>query len=93
MISKSNSKYLEVYPYSTEFSKGLKVTGIINKGESFLFTQGKWQDMTEFRDDLTERAYNQCAKETDGNKAYPPIELKKETFAVDNYPIKAILAE
>ena len=85
--------YTEVFPYSTEFSTGLTVRGIINEGESWLYTDGKWSDMTSAEDSLIERAYKQF------NAAYDPVRMpsdikrdSKDTFTVDNYPIKAILA-
>lgn len=84
--------FTEVFPFSASFEKGLAVRGIINKGESFLFTDGKWIDMTEMKEDLLERAYTQCANDLESNKGLPEIELDKNTVTVDNYPIKAILA-
>ncbi len=84
--------FTEVFPFSASFKKGLTVRGIINKGESFLFTDGKWIDMTETKDSLLERAYTQCADDLSTNKWLPEIMLDKSTVTVDNYPIKAILA-
>ena len=85
-------KYAEVFPYSTKFFDGMTTNGIVNKGESFLYTNGKWTDMTEAKDSLIERAYKQCAEEGASDKALPDIELDKKTFVIDNYPIKAISA-
>ena len=82
--------YTEVFPFSAKFAEGLTVTGIVNKGESFLFTDGKWVDMTEMKESLLERAYQQCAEDLISNKALPETELDKTTVTVDNYPIKAI---
>lgn len=88
-----SAKYTEVIPYSAEFFEGMTVKGIINKGESYLFTDGKWTDMSTMKDSLTERAYEQCSNEIATDKALPDLKLKgKESMAVDNYPIKAILA-
>lgn len=78
------------FPYSTNFFHGMTVKGIINKGESFLYSNGKWTDMTEMKDSLLNRAFEQCAKGLKSNKAVPEIELNKKEFALDNYPIKAI---
>ena len=90
---KDGSKvFTEVFPFSASFNKGLTVRGIINKGESYLFTDGKWVDMTETKDSLLERAYTQCADDLATNKGLPEIELNKSTVTIDNYPIKAILA-
>lgn len=95
LTMKRGDTYTEVFPYgtqiNTEIVKELAVKGIINKGESYLFTNGKWNDMTAMRDSLLERAYKQCAENIASDKAVPDIELDKNTFAVDNYPIKGIL--
>lgn len=92
LTMKRDDAYTEVFPYSTPFFNGMTVKGIINKGESFIYTDGKWSDMTESRNSLLERAYRQCAEDLKSNKALPEIELDQKTFTVDNYPIKAILA-
>ena len=89
---KHGEKYAEVFPYSTGFFEGMTVSGIVNKGESFLYSDGKWTDMAEQKDSLLERAYKQCAESTASDKAVLDINPDKNTFAVDNYPIKAILA-
>ena len=86
------TKYLEVFPYSTPFSDGMKVNSVINKGESFVYTNGKWTDMTEKRQSLTDTAFLQCVKDYKNiNNTLPKIELDKNTFKIDNYPIKALL--
>ena len=96
LTMKRGEKYTEVFPYGTEITwetvDKLKMTGIVNPGESFLFTDGKWNDMTDMKDSLIDRAYQQCAENIASDKAVPDIELDKKTMAVDNYPIKAILA-
>ena len=84
--------YTEVFPYSTKFFGGMSVKGIVNKGESFLYKDGKWTDMNERKGSLLESAYKQCAEGLKNNKDVPEIELDKSTFAIDNYPIKAISA-
>ena len=85
--------YSEVFPYSTAFSSGLSVRGIVNEGESYLYTDGKWSDMTAAKDSLIERAYQQCVAELGSRKTMTPIRLdSKATFIIDNYPIKAILS-
>ena len=85
--------YTEVFPYSTEFYEGMTVRGIINKGESWLFTDGKWTDMSDMKGSLVDRAYEQCTEELNSDKSLPELKIKgKDSFTVDNYPIKAILA-
>ena len=96
LTMKNGDTYTEIFPYSTrldtEIVEGLSVNGIVNQGESFLYTGGKWTDMTEMKDILLQRAYLQCTQNIASDKALPDIELDKKTFTVDNYPIKAILA-
>ncbi len=77
--------------YETE-TRMARVTGIINPGESFLYTDGKWSDMSERKESLMDTAYQQCAQVVASDKAIPQFELNKRDFTVDNYPIKAILS-
>ena len=65
---------------------------ICNEGESFLYKDGKWVDMTEAKESLLKRAYQQCTETFASDSALPKIEIKENTFTFDNYPIKAILA-
>ena len=67
--------------------------GVINKGESYFYKDGKWTDMSEIKDSLIERAHRQLVDKLGSKKTFTPISLdSKDTFTVDNYPIKAILA-
>ena len=87
-----NIAYMEIVPYATEFYKGITVKGIINKGESYLYTDGKWKDMSEMKSSPTERACRQCTDEVVSNTTLPKIDPpEKDKMAIDNYPIKAIL--
>ena len=90
-VTDDGTVYTEVFPYSTKFSGGMDVRGIINKGESFIYKDGKWTDMSEIKESLIERAYEQLVKKLGSRKNITPISLdSKKTFTVDNYPIKAI---
>ena len=95
LTMKHGDTYTEVFPYGTELNtdivEGLTMKGIINQGESYLLTENKWNDMTNMKDSLIERAYQQCTENIVSDKALPDIELDKKTFVIDNYPIKAIL--
>lgn len=85
--------YTEVFPYSTRFSGGLNVRGIVNKGESYLYKEGKWTDMSEMKDSLIDRAYKRLNEKLGSKTTFTPISLdSKDVFTVDNYPIKAILS-
>ena len=90
-VTDDGTVYTEVFPYSTKFSGGMDVRGIINKGESFIYKNGKWTDMSDIKESLIERAYEQLVKKLGSRKNITPISLdSKKTFTVDNYPIKAI---
>ena len=66
---------------------------MVNKGESYLYTDGKWRDMTDMIDSLTDRAYKYCGETLKADTTLPEFALKgRDSMAVDNYPIKAIIA-
>ena len=49
--------------------------------------------MSAMKESLRDRAYEQCVKEILSDKALPELAVKdKSALAIDNYPIKAILA-
>lgn len=81
------TKYTEVIPYASSM-QGVTAIGVINKGESYIFTNNKWNDISNMKDTLAQYAYE------DNLKANLPDVFKAqsaEDIAVDNYPIKAIL--
>ena len=87
--------YTEVFPYSTEFFRNMTVRGVVNEGESFLYSDGKWSDMTASKDSLIDRAFEQGAKEINSMRLIEGMGIElhtdsKDSFTVDNYPIKAI---
>ena len=83
--------YTESFPYSMGFYKGMTVKGVINKGESWFYSDGKWSDMSDIRDSLIDTAYRHCIEEFDPDDLKDIEADSKETFTIDNYPIKAIL--
>ena len=84
--------YTEYVPYSTDFHAGVSVNGVINKGESYLYSNGKWSDMTDIKESLTDKAFSQSAVDITNNKLVPPLEgITRDRIRIDNYPIKAIL--
>ena len=85
--------YTEMFPYAIAFVDGLTVNGIINEGESYLYSDGKWSDMSSMKDSLTDKAYEQAKNEIISNIMLPSVtDYSKDKTAVDNYPIKAVLA-
>lgn len=88
-----NTVYTDVLPYSTAFAAEMSVKGIINKGESYFYSDGKWSDMSDLKDDLIETAFKQGVEEIGSMKLMYEVKLdSKDTFTIDNYPIKAISA-
>lgn len=83
-----NTRYTDVAPYATNLMHEVVANGVINKGESYLFTLGKWCDLYDLKDTIAESLYKQNASENlpDAFKAKSVADI-----AVDNYPIKAIL--
>ena len=90
-----NTTYTNVIPYATNVipygaSKNdeTKAIGIINKSESYLFNNGKWTDLTEFKDDFAK-----IALELDNTRSSPDSfkALSIDRITIDNFPIKAIL--
>ncbi len=87
--SSKGSGYTEVVSYANNMGTGAKAKGIVNKGESYRFSDGKWTDLAELSDELKAGLYEQ-------NKAIEmipkPFKAKStDDIAVDNYPIKAML--
>ena len=85
--------YSEVFPYSTQIGDGVKVSAVVNHGESYRFEKGVWTDLSRMIASHTDIAIEQINNEIGKNERKLSIKLdNKDTFAVDNYPIKAILA-
>lgn len=81
-------RFTDVIPYASNIGPDVKANGIINKGESFLFSNGNWTDMSYLVNSLSKHVYSQSIKENlpDDFKA-----LNSNDIAIDNYPIKGIL--
>lgn len=81
------SHYADVIPYGVTFNEDVVATGVINNGESCLFTDGSWADMTESTDIYSQKAYehninDNIAEEFKANSV--------DDIIIDNYPIKGI---
>ena len=64
----------------------------MNHGESYLFEKGVWTDLSRMIGSHTDIAFEQINNEIGKKERELSIKLdSKDTFAVDNYPIKAIL--
>ncbi len=81
-------RYTDVVPYASSIQSGVIANGVINKGESFLFTDGQWRDICDIKEKLISTAYNNNVE------THLPDAFKAQSIdgiAVDNYPIKALL--
>ncbi len=85
-------KYTDVLPYSAQCIKDLPVKGVVNKGESYLFSEGKWTDISTIKDSLIEKAHDQGEPVLHARDLPELDPLSKDKYTIDNYPIKAILA-
>lgn len=82
------SHYTDVIPYATNFHhQEATAKGIINNGESYLFTDGNWTDLNNLKDTYSKQAYEHNIKE---NMADEFKARSVEDIALDNYPIKGI---
>lgn len=82
------TRYVEFVSYANNMDIGAKAIGIVNKGESYRFTNNEWTDLSELTDDLLEGLYKQ------NEELDIMVDFKAhsaEDIAVDNYPIKAML--
>ena len=87
--------YTNVIPYATNaipygISPDSQVIakGVINKGESYMFNDGKWTDLTDKRAEFSEKAL-----EDDNTRGVPENfkAMSIDRITIDNFPIKAIL--
>lgn len=86
------SVYTDVLSIGANIFNNSKVYGIVNEGESYLYTDGKWSDMVNEKDRLLDEALRICAEEigSDFSDVMESID-GKEDISIDNFPIKAIL--
>lgn len=82
------SRYTDIISYANSRQDGAIANGVINKGESYLFTNGKWNDLVDVKDTLAKTAYEHNKQENmfESFKAQNLSDI-----AVDNFPIKGIL--
>ena len=90
-----STSYTDVIPYATNVfgydsnkDNEAVAKGVINKGESYSFRDGKWKDLTEIKDELAKTAL-----EEDNTRNVPDNfkALSIDRITIDNFPIKAIL--
>ena len=89
------STYTEVIPYAANavpygMARTFEVTAncVVNKGESYLFSGGKWADLADVKGEYPKLAYEQHSEKNLPEGFMPE---SADGFAIDNYPIKAIL--
>ena len=65
--------YSDVVPFSINIFDGTHktlVNSVVNSGESYFFTDGKWTDMADIREDITDATYRQTLDYTRSQKSY-----------------------
>ena len=86
-------KYSEVYSaivngYST---KDVTVKTVINKGESYIYQDGKWKDLSDLKAQKEQALYNDETKDDTEEEIAETFLNGLKDFGIDNYPIKAFL--
>lgn len=74
--------------FAYDWNKPISVNTVVNEGESLFFTNGKWSDLLEHRDEFAETAYFQTNEKDILEHAKP---RSTEDISIDNFPIKALL--
>lgn len=88
--------YKDAVPFATNMFDGehrTEVKGIVNAGESFIYSDGKWNDVADVKEDIIERVYENSKNAT--GLMQKMMEMNpdgKDGVSIDNYPIKALLA-
>lgn len=86
------SVYTDVLSVGANIFNNTRVYGIVNEGESYLYTDGKWSDMVNEKDRLIDEVLRICAEEIESDFSDVMESIDgKEDISIDNFPIKAIL--
>lgn len=84
--------YLEIIPMFLNPIPGMKNNGVVNAGESYLFSDGGWSDLSALKDDLIDSRYRMIVEMLGSeSKVRSVIPYGREGIVIDNYPIKAVL--
>ena len=81
---------LDVLPSSIDlrnYKKNVVAKGIVNNGESYIFTEGNWTDATNLKDTYLQQAYEHNIND-DIDDSFKASSVDYVT--IDNYPIKGI---
>ena len=76
---------------NTYASKDVTVKTVVNKGESYIYEDGKWTDLADVKDEKVKAFYDEMTEgdfEEEIAESYPN---GLGDFGIDNYPIKAFL--
>ena len=87
--SGDDEKYTNIFPFMFNLYT-TQMCGVINKGESYFYKDGTWNDVVNRKSAMIDYAYEYC----NNVRAYAPLLAMnfdgKDGFTIDNYPIKAI---
>lgn len=90
--SEGNTNYTDVFAAGANRKAAYVTNGVINAGESYLYSGGKWTDMNEIKESLIDKTYEKCLNDDGIAKLINKFnDDGRNGFSIDNYPIKAIL--
>lgn len=95
-VKDGSKTYNDIVPVATNIGKDghkTNVYGVVNSGESYLYSGGSWADVVDIKESLIDRAYENSKNCTGAQKMMFEMNPDgKDGFSIDNYPIKALLA-
>ena len=84
--------YGRVYSFMAMPQAGVSLNAVVNPGESYAYTDGKWTDWSELKGGIEESLYQSAVEEYGSEEEFlKRIPLGKDFVKVDNLPIKAYL--
>ena len=84
--------YGRIYSFMAMPQAGVSLNAVVNPGESYAYTDGKWTDWFEIKGGIEESLYQSAVEEYGSEEEFlKRIPLGKDFVKVDNLPIKAYL--
>lgn len=84
--------YSRVYSFMGMPQAGVSLNAVVNPGESYAYSDGKWTDWSEIKGGVEDSIYQKAVEEFGSEEEFlKRIPLGKDFVKVDNLPIKAYL--
>ena len=84
--------YDRVYSFMGMPQAGVSLNTVVNPGESYAYTDGKWTDWSEIKDGIEDSIYQSAVEEYGSEEEFlKRVPLGRDFVKVDNIPIKAYL--